>query len=103
MKYNPQEIEKKWQEIIEEKMRSIFNSSINQLVKAGVNRDNIEIKFEKKVASRAGAIIKEARKGNCGTIVAGRSGLTRINGFIMGRVTNKLIQHAREMAVCIVD
>lgn len=95
--------EEKWQQIIEEKMRSIFNCSTNQLVKAGIKRDNIEIKFEQKVASRAGAIIKEAHRGNYGALVAGRSGLTHVNGFMMGRVTNKLIQHAGEMAVCIVD
>jgi hypothetical protein len=47
--------------------------------------------------------IKEARKGSYGIIISGRSRLTHVNGFMMGRATNILIQYAGKMTVCIVD
>ena len=95
--------EEKWHQLIENKMRFIFDEAILRLVRAGINRDNISIKLAQKVASRAAAIIQEARTGLYGTIIAGRKGLTQANGFMMGRVSTKLIQNARDMAVCIVN
>lgn len=95
--------EEKWHQLIESKMRFLFDEAILRLTSAGINRDNIGIKFAQKVVSRAAAIVEEARSGLYGTIIAGRKGLTQANGFMMGRVSYKLIQHAREMAVCIVN
>lgn len=92
-----------WANVIKEKMHIVFEESLKRLVDAGVHRDDITIKFESGVVSRAAAIIKEAQTGNYGTIFAGRRGLSEVNRFMLGRVTNKLIQYAGEMAVCVVD
>ena len=94
--------EEAWLNVIEEKMGAIFVESINRLVKTGIDRSQITIKIQPKVASRASAIIDEARTGNYGTIFVGRRGLSQENKLMMGRVTYKLIQNARETALCIV-
>ena len=95
--------EEKWQQIIEDKARIVFDEALIRLIRGGIQRDLIDVKLVKNVISRAAAIISEARSGNYGTIFVGRKGLTQINRFTMGRVPSKVIQHARERAVCIVD
>ncbi len=83
-------------------MASIFKKAIKHLEKAGFNRHQIQTKIVTEVPSRASAIVVEALNGGYGTIVVGRRGLSNIETFDMGRVSNKIIQMAREMAVWIV-
>ena len=45
---------------------------------------------------------KEAQEGNYGTIVMGRRGLSKVHEFLMGRVTNKVLNRAEGFAVWIV-
>jgi nucleotide-binding universal stress UspA family protein len=73
------------------------------LGKAGVKGDQVSTKVVTGVASRAKAIVEEARKGGYGTIVMGRRGLSRLEEFYMGRVSNKVLQLAKEMAVWVVN
>ncbi|MGD9246241.1 MAG: universal stress protein, partial [Desulfobacterales bacterium] len=75
----------------------------NNLEKAGFNRNQIDVKMVTGTHSRAVAIITEALKGGYGTIVVGRRGLTHVEEFIMGRVSNKIIHMGREMAVWVVS
>jgi nucleotide-binding universal stress UspA family protein len=67
------------------------------------NRNQINIRTVTGAHSRAAVIITEALKGGYGTIVVGRRGLTNVEEFIMGRVSNKVIHMAREMAVWVVS
>lgn len=83
-------------------MESIFNKAVDRFEKAGFDRHQIHTKIVSRVPSRAGAIVVEALNGGYGTIVVGRRGLTNTKEFDMGRVSNKVIQMAREMAVWIV-
>jgi len=55
------------------------------------------------VGSRAATIMDEARRGGYGTIVMGRRGITEVPDFTMGRVTNKVVQVARDQTLCIVS
>ncbi|SHO48430.1 universal stress protein [Desulfopila aestuarii] len=64
--------------------------------------DRIATRIATGVRSRAASIIDEAQKEGCGTIVVGRRGVTEVSDFSMGRVTNKLVQLAKEQALCIV-
>lgn len=72
------------------------------LAKMGVAADRISTKIVTGVASRAAAVIDEAKTGGYGTIVAGRRGISEVADFTMGRVTNKLTQLAKEQSLCIV-
>ena len=86
----------------EKSMASVFETASRHLEKAGFNRNQIDLKTVTGAHSRAAVIITEALKGGYGTIVVGRRGLTNVEEFIMGRVSNKVIHMAREMAVWVV-
>lgn len=72
------------------------------LSKMGIGPERISTKIVTGVASRAAAVVDEAKKGGYGTIVAGRRGISEVADFSMGRVTNKLTQLAKEQSLCIV-
>lgn len=93
-------------ELIEENRKMIevaFNEARARLEISGFAPDLITTKIVTRAASRAGAIVKEAERGGYGTIVVGRRGMSRVKDFIIGRVSNKVIQLAKEHAICIVD
>jgi nucleotide-binding universal stress UspA family protein len=73
------------------------------LEKAGVEGDRISTKIVTGAASRAKAIVEEAKNGGYGTIAVGRRGLSRVEECFMGRVSKKVIQLAQEMAVWVVS
>ena len=87
----------------QESMESIFEEGSSRLKKAGLSRSQITTRLATGVLSRAGAIIEEALKGGYGTIVVGRRGLSYVEEFSMGRVSNKIIHMAKELAVWVVS
>jgi len=86
----------------EKSMKYVFEEAFGHLEKAGFNSNQITTRLITGVSSRAGAILVEALKEGYGTIVVGRRGLSHVEEFFMGRVSNKVIQMAREMAVWVV-
>jgi len=82
--------------------KTLLEKAADRLEKAGLHRDRISTKIRSREASRASAIVDEARKGGCGTIVVGRRGLSRWEEFFMGRVSKKVLQLAKERAVWVV-
>jgi nucleotide-binding universal stress UspA family protein len=86
----------------EEAMKSVFNQAQDTLEKAGLKGDQINSKIVTGAASRAKAIVEEAKNQGYGTIVVGRRGLSRVEEFFMGRVSSKVMQLAKEMAVWVV-
>jgi nucleotide-binding universal stress UspA family protein len=81
---------------------SIFRDATVRLETAGFNRNQLHTKIVTDASSRSSAIVVEALNGEYGTIVVGRRGLSNVEEFSMGRVSNKIIQMAREMAVWII-
>jgi len=88
---------------IEGAAEAFLEQAVGRLEKAGLRPDQISTKTVSGVASRAKAIVEEAKNGGYGTIVVGRRGLSRVAEFFMGRVSNKVMQLAREMAVLVVS
>jgi len=86
----------------QESMESVFAEAASRLEKAGVSRSQITTRLATGVRSRAGAIIEEALKAGYGTIVVGRRGISFVEEFSMGRVSNKIIHLAKELAVWVV-
>jgi len=86
----------------EKSMEYVFEKASGHLEKAGFNSNQITTRMITGVPSRAGAIVVEALKDGYGTIVVGRRGLSHVEEFFMGRVSNKVIQMARKMAVWVV-
>ena len=88
---------------IEGPVEAFLEQAVGRLEKAGLRPDQISTKTASGVASRAKAIVEEAKNGGYGTIVVGRRGLSRVEEFFMGRVSNKVMQLAQEMAVWVVS
>jgi nucleotide-binding universal stress UspA family protein len=59
--------------------------------------------LETKATDAARAILQEARSGGYGSIVIGRRGISRTERFLFGSVSNKVVQHAKGMAVWVVS
>jgi nucleotide-binding universal stress UspA family protein len=87
----------------EESMKSVFDKATGRLENAGFRRNQIAARTATGVLSRAGAIIQYALKGEYGTIVVGRRGLSEVEEFPMGRVSNKVIHMAKELSVWVVS
>lgn len=79
-----------------------LNAAQADLIKAGFKADKVSSQIVTKAVSRAGAIADMARQKNFGTIVMGRRGHSSIRDFFIGRVTNKVIQIARERTVWVI-
>lgn len=82
---------------------TLLEESVDRMERAGLNRDRISTKICSGAASRAEAIVEEARNSGCGTIVMGRRGLSRVKEFFMGRVSKKVLQLAKWTAVWVVS
>lgn len=72
------------------------------LVRAGFPSKDVSIRVRKKKVGIARDILKEAERGKYDTIVVGRRGLTGVEKFFSGSVTNKVFQSSRDIAVLVV-
>ena len=84
------------------KITPVFEEAIDHMTAMGISSERISTTVVTGVASRAGAILKEAQEGDFGTIVLGRRGVTRVQNYDMGRVTYKLVQMVADRAVWVV-
>ena len=80
----------------------VFQEAIARLEKAGLHSDQISTKTVTRIGSAAKVIVEEAKNGNYDTVVVGRRGLSRVQGFLVGRVSNAVVQLARETAAWVV-
>lgn len=93
---------KEWLEEAKLAMKPVFEEARTRLIDAGLDPKRINTKLIEGANSRAGAIVEGARKGGFGTIVVGRRGSSKLYEFLMGRVSNKVIQMAKDQAVWVV-
>ena len=84
-------------------MESLFQQRIKTFEESGGDASRIKTKIVQGVSSRAGSVVAEAEEGGYGTIVIGRRGLSRVEEFLMGRVSAKVLELARGMAVVVVN
>ncbi|UCB49299.1 MAG: universal stress protein [Deltaproteobacteria bacterium] len=87
----------------QERMAAVFVKAKSRLMRSGFESNQINNKMIMSVASRASAIVEEAKLGGYGTIVVGRRGLSKVQDFFMGRVSNKVVQLAKGEAVWVVS
>ncbi len=92
------------------RMTPVFDEAKNRLITAGVNLGRIKTSLLNQdsritgfdVRSRAGTIVEVARYDAFGTIAVGRRGISKAEEFFIGRVSNKILNMAKEMAVWVV-
>jgi nucleotide-binding universal stress UspA family protein len=90
-------------EEVEKALEPAFEDAKSRLMTAGCAPRRIHRKIVCDVGSRAGAIVEEAMTNGHDTIVLGRRGLSKMQEFFMGRVSNKVLHLAKEKAVWIVN
>ncbi len=99
-----------WKEKLEKELEQagreidpVFEEARNRLLRAGIAPARVGVKIVKGAGNRASAIVDEAKKGGYDTIVVGRRGLSKVQEFFMGRVSNKVIHLAKDKAVWVVS
>lgn len=97
-----QDIESRIDELMNERVREMFEGCLAILAKAGVPAHRVTCRCIRRSFSRAADILREAREGGYGTIVMGRRGISKVREFLMGRVTTKVLNGAEDLAVWIV-
>jgi len=86
----------------EEIMQALFDRRVRSLERLGVDASRIRTRIVTGAESRAGAVLAEAEKEGCGTIVLGRKGMSVVKEFLLGRVCSKVLDMGGKHAVWVV-
>jgi nucleotide-binding universal stress UspA family protein len=70
---------------------------------AGVPDKHIGVKIVSKEVGIARDIIAEAERGSYDTVVVGRRGLSAAAAFVLGSVSNKIVQNIKNCTVWVVE
>jgi nucleotide-binding universal stress UspA family protein len=109
-KPSPPTPDRMWRESLEKELEEagrgiepVFEEATKRLLKAGLAPARINEKVVKGAGSPAGAILEEVERGGYDTIVVGRRGLSKVQEFFIGRVSNKIIQLAKDKTVWVIS
>jgi len=95
---------KKYEQEARAKMEAVFAQAAAVLQEAGLSAENIRTRFivtdEPGIAQ---GLLAEQKAGRYGTLVVGRRGVTKAEEFLFGSVSNKIIHHAKDCAVWVVE
>ena len=83
-------------------MEPSFDKARAALVSRGVDPATVDQKIVRGAAHTAQAIMEEAKKGKYDTILVGRRGLSKVEEYIMGRVSSRVIHMAKDKSVWVV-
>lgn len=86
-----------------QRIEDVLDRASGRLVEAGFNAKRIRTRLVTGVSSRAVSIVDQARKEECDTIVMGRWGVSHPAMFPLGRVTGKVLQLSRGLAVWVIN
>lgn len=92
-----------WQAEQEKQWQGLVRKAHDCLVAAGIPKKAVSNKFTPKYYDVAEDILDEATTGKFDTIVMGRRGLGTAKALLLGSVTNKVAQNAKDCAVTIVE
>jgi len=91
---------------LEERKKQLVNEALKQardiLVKAGFDKDLVHLKVQAKKKGIARDIIEEARSGYS-IVVMGRRGLSGVQEFMLGSVSQKVIHGVKDISVLVVN
>jgi nucleotide-binding universal stress UspA family protein len=91
------------QETHKKRLEEFMDQAEKMLLEAGLSARQIKKKFCWRCSDIARAVLSEADKGDCGTIILGRRGLSKTQEFFLGSVSGKIIQQAGQKAVWLVS
>ncbi|MBW2568513.1 MAG: universal stress protein [Deltaproteobacteria bacterium] len=91
---------------LEEKKKDLVDSALQKarlfLIDAGYKKGNVTIKAKRKKKGVARDIVKEGQSGYH-TIIIGRRGQSGIAEFILGSVSQKVLQLVKDISVLLVN
>jgi nucleotide-binding universal stress UspA family protein len=73
------------------------------LIEGGLELQNVKVKIEEGKQGVARDILNELKEGGYDTMIVGRRGLSGVKRFFSGSVTAKIMQHAENCAVWVVE
>ena len=85
------------------KLEPELKKAIEKLKSLGFNTGNADTGIIEPYLSRALGLVEAAEKNNWGTIMLGRKGISRVQDFFIGRVSEKVADMAANKAVWIVS
>ena len=96
------ELQALWEQSADQDITRYMKEAREKLIEAGLDKSRIKTRVVKGSRSPAADILKEARKGEFGTIVMGRKGRSSLKEFIFGSVTCKVVENFDDAALWIV-
>jgi len=84
-------------------MDNVFRLAKEDLTNAGIDPNRIHVKLIPLQKDVALDIISEAKKRGFNTIVVGRKGHSIIAEVFLGSVSNKIVHHAHDCTVWVVE
>ena len=94
----------KWFSQYKLKVDAMLEDYRQMLIHAGFDIEDVSIRSTIRYCpSLAECILAERDKMKCSTIVLGRHGLSRSEEFLFGSVSSKIVNHARDCTVWVVE
>jgi 2,4-dienoyl-CoA reductase-like NADH-dependent reductase (Old Yellow Enzyme family)/nucleotide-binding universal stress UspA family protein len=87
----------------EVEVRKMMDMAKALLLEAGIPKKAITVKLLPKRMGVARDILNELDEGGYGTVIIGRRGISKAEQFLLGSVSNKIIQNAKNCSVWIID
>ncbi len=96
------EIQNFWQRKAGKVILPFIQKAKDMLLEAGLREGQIRTKLVDGSRSAASDILEEMKTSKAGSLFVGLHGHSNVKEFAMGSVTRKVLNHAEDMAVCIV-
>ena len=93
-----------WLEERSRKVEALLSDYRRMLVEAGFDEDRVSTRSTLRYCpSMAQCILEERDETDYSTIVVGRQGLSRSEEFLFGSISSKIVNHARNCTVWVVE
>ncbi len=92
-----------WVEQERMSMERIMKEAVETLTKAGIDPHHIETRISDQKEGAARDILALVKEEAYNTVVVGRRGISATEAFFMGSVSNKVVHHAKDCAVWVVE
>jgi nucleotide-binding universal stress UspA family protein len=100
---NPSD-QNRWLSRYREKMTTRLETYRRELIDYDFSTDDVSVRIKQRFCpSMAECILMEREKLLCDTIVVGRQGLSRREEFLFGSISSKIVTHARNCTVWVVE
>lgn len=93
------EYESEWASISKKEIAPRLTEAENRLKALGFAGDRIGHRILTGKLNRGGAVVADAGEHGCATVVVGGKGHSKVEDFLMGRVSRQIFQMAERMAV----